>query len=53
MDSSTIITRVHRNLNEMPGLSKNVGDGILAKLNSEVESLEEDKHMQLEKIEEI
>ena len=50
MDSSMIITKVHPSLNELSGLSKNISDGILAKLNSTVESLEEDKRTRLEKV---
>lgn len=50
MDSSTIITKVHPSLNELSGLSKNISDSILAKLNSTVESLEDEKRMRLEKV---
>ncbi|XP_057492882.1 65-kDa microtubule-associated protein 8-like [Actinidia eriantha] len=50
MDSSMIITKVHPSLNELSGLSKNISDGILAKLNSTVESLEEEKCTRLEKL---
>ncbi|KAF5952821.1 hypothetical protein HYC85_010765 [Camellia sinensis] len=50
MDSSMIITKVHPSLNELSGLSKNISDGILVKLNSTVESLEEEKHKRLEKL---
>lgn len=50
MDSSTIITKVHPSLNELSGLSKNISDSILAKLNSTGESLEEEKRMRLEKV---
>ncbi|KAG5521846.1 hypothetical protein RHGRI_034166 [Rhododendron griersonianum] len=50
MDSSTIITKVHPSLNELSGLSKNISDSILAKLNSTVESLEDEKRMRLEKL---
>ncbi|CAL5395954.1 unnamed protein product [Camellia sinensis] len=50
MDSSMIITKVHPSLNELSGLSKNISDGILVKLNSTVESLEEEKHERLEKL---
>ena len=50
MDSSMIITKVHPSLNELSGLSKNISDGILAKLNSTVESLEEEKRTRLEKV---
>lgn len=50
MDSSTIITKVHPSLNELSGMSKNISDSILAKLNSTVESLEEEKQKRLEKV---
>ncbi|XP_062157075.1 65-kDa microtubule-associated protein 8 isoform X2 [Alnus glutinosa] len=50
MDSSMIITKVHPSLNELSGMSKNISDSILAKLNSTVESLEEEKQKRLEKI---
>lgn len=50
MDSSMIITKVHPSLNELSGLSKNIGDFILAKLNSTVESLETEKQKRLDKV---
>ncbi|XP_057949573.1 65-kDa microtubule-associated protein 8 isoform X2 [Malania oleifera] len=50
MDSSMIITKVHPSLNELCGISKNISDSILAKLNSTVESLEEEKQKRLEKL---
>lgn len=50
MDSSVIITKVHPSLNELCGVSKNISDSILAKLNSTVESLEEEKKTRLEKV---
>jgi len=50
MDSSMIITKVHPSLNELSGMSKNISDSILAKLNSTVESLEEEKQQRLEKV---
>ncbi|XP_034700440.1 65-kDa microtubule-associated protein 8 [Vitis riparia] len=50
MDSSVIITKVHPSLNELCGISKNISDSILAKLNSTVESLEEEKKTRLEKL---
>ncbi|XP_057497213.1 65-kDa microtubule-associated protein 8-like isoform X2 [Actinidia eriantha] len=53
MDSSMIITKVHPSLNELSGLSKNISDGILAKLNSTVESLEEEKCTRLEKLHQL
>ncbi|KAA8533306.1 hypothetical protein F0562_033161 [Nyssa sinensis] len=50
MDSSMIITKVHPSLNELSGMSKNISDSILAKLQSTVVSLEEEKKMRLEKL---
>lgn len=50
MDASVIITKVHPSLNELCGISKNISDSILAKLNSTVESLEEEKKTRLEKV---
>lgn len=50
MESSMIITKVHPSLNELCGISKNISDGILAKLNSTVESLQEEKQKRLEKL---
>ncbi|KAI9168976.1 hypothetical protein LWI28_004787 [Acer negundo] len=50
MESSMIITKVHPSLNELYGISKNISDNILAKLNSTVESLEEEKQKRLEKL---
>lgn len=45
-----IITKVHPSLNELSGLSKNIGDFILAKLDSTVESLEAEKQKRLDKV---
>ncbi|XWS69244.1 hypothetical protein CRYUN_Cryun04dG0162600 [Craigia yunnanensis] len=50
MEPSMIITKVHPSLNELCGISKNISDGILAKLNSTVESLQEEKQKRLEKL---
>ncbi|XP_041014252.1 65-kDa microtubule-associated protein 8-like [Juglans microcarpa x Juglans regia] len=50
MDSSMIITKVHPSLNELSGMSKNISDSILAKLNSTVKSLEEEKQKRFEKL---
>lgn len=50
MESSMIITKVHPSLSELFGISKNISDNILAKLNSTVESLEEEKQKRLEKV---
>lgn len=50
MDSSMIITKVHPSLNKLSGMSKNISDSILAKLNTTVEFLEEEKQKRLEKV---
>ncbi|KAJ0638101.1 putative microtubule-associated protein, MAP65/Ase1/PRC1 [Helianthus annuus] len=50
MDASMIITKVHPSLNELSGLSKNMSDRVLVKLDSTVESLEEEKHSRIEKL---
>ncbi|CAI0381219.1 unnamed protein product [Linum tenue] len=50
MESSMIITKVHPTLNELCGISKNISDTILAKLNSTVETLKEDKQKRTEKL---
>ncbi|XP_021899613.1 65-kDa microtubule-associated protein 8 isoform X1 [Carica papaya] len=50
IESSMIITKVHPSLNELYGISKNISDSILAKLNSTVESLEDEKQQRLEKL---
>ncbi|KDP26794.1 hypothetical protein JCGZ_17952 [Jatropha curcas] len=50
MESSMIITKVHPTLNELCGISKNISDSILAKLNSTVESLKEEKQKRHEKL---
>ncbi|XP_047333091.1 65-kDa microtubule-associated protein 8 [Impatiens glandulifera] len=50
LDSSIIITKVHHTLNEVSGLSKNISDDILAKLDSTLLSLEEEKHARLHKL---
>ena len=50
MDSSMIITKVHPSLNALSGLSKNIVDFILAKLDSTVESLEAEKQKRHEKV---
>lgn len=49
-DSSMVITKVHPSLNELCGIAKNISNSILAKLNSTVESLEEEKQKRLEKV---
>lgn len=49
-DSSTIITNVHPSLDGLSGISKNISNSILAKLNRTVESLEEEKQKRLEKV---
>ncbi|KAL3501021.1 hypothetical protein ACH5RR_035470 [Cinchona calisaya] len=53
MDSSMIITKVHPSLNALSGLSKNIGDVILSKLDSTVESLEAEKQKRLEKLHQL
>lgn len=53
MDSSMIITKVHPSLNELSGLSKNIGDFILAKLDSTVESLEAEMQKRLDKLQQL
>lgn len=50
MDSSMIITKVHPSLNDLSGLTKNMSDRILDKLNSTVESLEAEKRLRIEKV---
>nr|XP_043626725.1 65-kDa microtubule-associated protein 8 [Erigeron canadensis] len=53
MDSSMIITKVHPSLNELSGLSKNMSDQILNKLNSTVESLKAEKYSRIEKLDNL
>ncbi|KAL7093936.1 hypothetical protein ACP275_11G070400 [Erythranthe tilingii] len=53
MDSSLIITKVHPSLNELSGLSKNISDGILEKLHSTVKSLESEKQLRLDKLQQL
>ncbi|KAE8705486.1 65-kDa microtubule-associated protein 8 [Hibiscus syriacus] len=53
MESSMIITKVHPSLNELCGISKNISDSILAKLNNTVESLHEEKQKRLEKLHQL
>ncbi|XP_034229469.1 65-kDa microtubule-associated protein 8 isoform X2 [Prunus dulcis] len=49
-DSSMVITKVHPSLNDLCGITKNISNGILAKLNSTVESLDEEKLKRLDKL---
>ncbi|KAI4343384.1 hypothetical protein L6164_010739 [Bauhinia variegata] len=49
-DSFEIITEVHPSLNDLCGISKNISDCILDKLNSTVESLVEEKQKRLDKL---
>ncbi|CAH2034107.1 unnamed protein product [Thlaspi arvense] len=49
-EASMIITKIHPSLNDLYGISKNISDDILKKLNGTVVSLEEEKHNRLEKI---
>ncbi|KAL4587036.1 hypothetical protein LXL04_011685 [Taraxacum kok-saghyz] len=53
MDSSMIITKVHPSLNDVSGLTKNMSDRILDKLNSTVESLETEKRSRIEKLQNL
>ena len=50
MDSSMTITKIHPSLNELYGIAKNISDGILAKLDGTVRSLEEEKQKRLDKV---
>ncbi|KAI4368492.1 hypothetical protein MLD38_017044 [Melastoma candidum] len=50
MDFSMIVTKVHPTLNELCGLSKNISDAILEKLENTVKSLEEERRRRLEKL---
>ncbi|ONI30023.1 hypothetical protein PRUPE_1G226800 [Prunus persica] len=49
-DSSMVITKVHPSLNDLCGITKNISNSILAKLNSTVESLDEEKQKRLDKL---
>lgn len=49
-EASMIITKIHPSLNDLYGISKNISDDILQKLNGTVVSLEEEKHKRLEKV---
>ncbi|CAJ1851878.1 unnamed protein product [Sphenostylis stenocarpa] len=49
-DSSAIIMEVHASLNDLCGITKNIGDTILDKLNITVESLFEEKQNRLDKL---
>lgn len=49
-DSSAIIMEVHPSLNDLCGITKNISDTILDKLNITVESLFEEKQNRLEKV---
>ncbi|KZV40010.1 65-kDa microtubule-associated protein 8 [Dorcoceras hygrometricum] len=53
MDSSQIITKAHPSLNELSGLSKNISNSILEKLDSIVKSLEAEKQMRLDKLQQL
>lgn len=50
LDSSQTITKVHPSLNQLSGLSKNISDCILEKLDSTVKSLESEKQLRLDKV---
>lgn len=49
-EASMIITKIHPSLNDLYGISKNISDDILKKLNGTVVSLEEEKYKRLEKV---
>ncbi|CAA7018720.1 unnamed protein product [Microthlaspi erraticum] len=49
-EASMIITKIHPSLNDLYGISKNMSDDILKKLNATVVSMEEEKQRRLEKI---
>ena len=49
-DSSAIIMEVHPSLNDLCGITKNISDNILDKLNTTVESLYEEKKNRLDKV---
>ncbi|TKY47760.1 65-kDa microtubule-associated protein 8 [Spatholobus suberectus] len=49
-DSSAIIMEVHPSLNDLCGITKNISDTILDKLNITVESLFEEKQNRLDKL---
>ncbi|GMN49230.1 hypothetical protein TIFTF001_018397 [Ficus carica] len=53
LDSTNIISDVHPSLNDLCGISKNISNNVLAKLNSTVESLEEEKQKRLEKLHQL
>lgn len=45
-----IITKIHPSLNDLYGISKNISDDILKRLNATVVSMEEEKQRRLEKV---
>lgn len=49
-DSSAIIMEVHPSLNDLCGITKNISDTILDKLNTTVQSLFEEKQNRLDKL---
>lgn len=53
LDSTNIISDVHPSLNDLCGISKNISNNVLAKLNGTVESLEEEKQKRLEKLHQL
>ncbi|CAA3018014.1 65-kDa microtubule-associated 8 [Olea europaea subsp. europaea] len=53
MDSSQIITKVHPSLNELSRLSKNISNGTLEKLDTTVNSLQAEKHIRLERLQQL
>ncbi|KAF4378824.1 hypothetical protein F8388_006275 [Cannabis sativa] len=50
LDSTNIIGEVHPSLNDLCGISKNISNHVLVKLNSTVDSLEQEKQKRLEKL---
>ncbi|XP_010540406.1 PREDICTED: 65-kDa microtubule-associated protein 8 [Tarenaya hassleriana] len=52
-DASMTVTKVHPSLNDLYGISKNISDVILEKLNTIVVSLEEEKRKRLEKLHQL
>ncbi|PON50652.1 Microtubule-associated protein, MAP65/Ase1/PRC [Parasponia andersonii] len=53
LDSTMIIGEVHPSLNDLCGISKHMSNNVLARLNSTVESLEEEKQKRLEKLHQL
>ena len=49
-DYSAIITEVDPSLNDLCGVTKNISDSILTKLNHTVDSLVQEKHKRLDQV---